>query len=178
MRWKKIDSSIVYINPWFQIRKDRVIRPDGKKGTYDVVETHGPSVFVVMMDEKNRVGLIRLFRYPLGRQSLEIPGGNSEGENLLKAAKRELMEETGYEARKWIRAGNWQPMNGVSSETAHVFIARGLKRIDKNAGREEGITEIIFVPFPKTIQMIQSGKITDGQTVGGLFFAGLKLGFF
>src|SRR4051812_33907197 len=111
--WKKLSSKIVYKNPWFQIRKDKVIRPDGQKGTYDVVETHGDSVFVVAFNAREEILFIKLHRYPLGADSLEIPGGNSEGEALPKAAKRELWEETGYKAKTWKRVGTWHPMNGI-----------------------------------------------------------------
>lgn len=172
--WKTLRTRICHRNPWYVIRASKVIRPDGKKGEYYVLETPGPSVFVIALNAREEICLIKMHRYPTKMVSWEIPGGNSEGQNLLKAAKRELWEETGFKARKWKLAGKCQPMNGVCSEIAHVFIARGLYGGEKHDGLGEGITEIKFVPFPKIMKMVTSGKITDGQTLAGLLLASLK----
>ncbi len=168
--WKKLKSKIVYKNPWFRIRQDAVIRPDGKRGTYDVVETLGDSVFVVAMNERDEILFIRLHRYPLGKSSLEIPGGNSEGENILKAAQRELWEETGYRAKSWKRIGTWYPLNGICNESAHVFVAKKLICEGHNHPEEEGISGKVFLPLKKVRQMIRKGQITDGQTLVALLY--------
>ncbi len=175
--WKTISSKRVHENPWYQVFKDEVIRPDGAKGTYHVVKTQGPSVFVVAVNSKNEICIVKIHRYPTNQVSFEIPGGNSEGQDLLKAAKRELREETGLRARRWKRAGAWHPINGICGEVAHVFIATGLSQAEDRDAVSEGISGTIFIPYKKVLRMIQAGKIMDGQTLGGIFLAGSKLGW-
>ncbi len=176
-RWKTLQSKTVHQNPWYRIRRDQVLRPDNRKGLYFVLDTPGPSVFVTAINSEKEVCLIKIHRYPVKAVSWEIPGGNSDGQNLLRAAKRELFEETGLRAKTWEKAGKWMPMNGVCSETAHIFIASGLYPAEKYTASAEGIFENRFVPFRRALEMVFSGKITDGQTIAGLLLAGRKLGY-
>jgi len=92
--WKKLSSRTVFKNPYYQIRRDYVIKPNGTKGFYDVIIRH-PSVFIVAVNKKREACLIELYRYTNQINSLEIPAGNSEGQPPLVAAKKELLEETG-----------------------------------------------------------------------------------
>lgn len=177
INWKTKHSRLVHKNPWYRIYLDQVVRPDGRSGQYYVVKTKGPSVFIVAMNSKKEICLIRIHRYPTRVISLEIPAGNSEGELPLRAAKRELEEETGYRAKKWRSIGTWQPMNGILQEIGHVFFATGLKKISKDFDRQEGISEIQFVPYRKVLKMALTGGITDGQSIVSLLMAGKRLGW-
>lgn len=173
--WKTVSSKLVHKNPWYQVFRDEVIRPDGAKGTYHVVKTQGPSVFVVAMNAKREICFVKIHRYPTRQFSFEIPGGNSEGQDLLTAAKRELREETGYSAKRWKWVGAWHPINGICGEVAHVFIASELSW-SKHAGAiSEGIAETLFIPHKKVLRMIKAGTIMDGQTLSGIFLAGFKM---
>jgi 8-oxo-dGTP pyrophosphatase MutT (NUDIX family) len=174
-RWKTLSSKVVHQNPWYKIFQDKVVRPDGKKGEYFVVKTKADAVFVVAVNDRREVCLIDLHRYPTNRFSLEVPAGNSEGQPLLKAAKRELKEETGYEAQSWKKLGSWQSMNGVCREMSHVYLAKNLKKISNKFDRHEGISRVRFVPFRKALGMIVKGQISDGQTIASLFIAGSLL---
>lgn len=178
-RWKTLKTRVVHKNPWYHIQYNRVVRPDGKPGRYYVLETPGDSVFVVALNTREEICMIQIDRYPVVKTSWEIPGGNSDGQNVLRAARRELEEETGYKAKKWIHAGRWQPMNGVCSEVANVYIAKDLyPAAKKKDARGEGIRKVVFMPVKKALGMVFSGKIVDGQTVAGFFLAGRKLGWF
>ncbi len=174
--WKKLNTKIVHKNPWFQIRKDDVIRPDGEKGSYSFMETGGPSVFIVPITPENEIYMIGLHRYPTDMYSLEIPAGNSDGEAPLLAAKRELQEETGFKAESWENIGQFQVMNGVCSEMGHIYLARDLVQTEDNSQKEEGIREMKKVPSTKIPSFIQSGKINDGQSIIALTKAFLHLG--
>ncbi len=176
MKIQKLSSQIVHRNPWFNIRHDRIDKGERGEGDYFVVETP-PAVFVVALNEAEEVYLVGQERYPTGIFSLEIPGGRSDNQPLLQAAKRELKEETGLEAKNWEEIGKFQTMNGVSNEISHVFLARELRETGENKQSEEGITEFKKVPFKTSLNLIKSGEITDGQTIASLMQAALKLGY-
>lgn len=97
--WKIVDSHSVYADPWLTVRCDDVIRPDGKPGTYSVVNLK-PGVSVLAIDSKNYVYLTEEFHYGVGRVTLEtVSGGIETDESPLLTAQRELQEEVGIEAR-------------------------------------------------------------------------------
>lgn len=174
--WKKLSSKVVHKNPWYAVRKDKVIRPDGKKGEYNVVE-FPPSVFIVAINEKKEVLLVQLFRYTTSRVSIEIPAGNTEGQRPLFAAKRELLEETGYKAKQWKQVGKFQAANGILNTESYVYLAQDLTSTEENSKLEEGITKVFTLPFEEVLNMVQQGKFTDGQSMIALFYAALELGY-
>lgn len=173
--WIRRSTKVAYENPWFLVRHDDVIRPDGQPGTYDVVETPGPSVFIVAMTDAHEVILIRQHRYPTNMATWEVPGGNSDGEDLVKAAQRELEEETGYTAKTWTPIGSWQVMTGILNEIAHAFLAQGLSRTGKEQQKEDGIFDMQTVPFGDLAALIKAQEIYDGQSLSALLLAGMHL---
>jgi 8-oxo-dGTP pyrophosphatase MutT (NUDIX family) len=162
--WKKLNSKVVHKNPWFYVRQDRVIRPDGLEGDYNVVVTPG-AVFVVALDEDQNVYLIGQYRYPTDQYSIEIPAGSHEGKDSLEAAKRELQEETGLIAKHWKELGTFQTANGLLSEKCKVYLATGLEQTEPSGQEEEGIDQVIKVPVKECFAMIKRGEITDGQSI-------------
>jgi len=171
--WTTLGRRVVYRNPWFVVRKDVVTRPDGKPGAFHVIETKGAAVFIVALNARNEVLLVKLFRYPTERWSVEVPGGNSEGQRPLAAAKRELEEETGWRARRWKKIGSFQSVNGLSSELSYVYLATSLERTGRDRQAEEGIVGAFFVPFARALRDVAEGRITDGKTVCALAYAAL-----
>jgi|SRR3989344_476586 len=173
--WKKLSSKVIYKNDWYYISEDQVIKPSGKEGIYAVVVTP-PSVFAVALTEKDEIYFVGQFRYTSGKYSLELPAGSSDHEDLLEACKRELKEETGLEAKKWTKIGSFHPFNGVGSEVSNVFLAQELTEGEGYKQKEEGILEVIKIPFKKVLEMIKSGEIGDGQSIAAIMQAGLYLG--
>ena len=97
--WTRLSRTVVYQNPWITLFHDEVRRPDGLPGIYGVVHYRNRAVGVVPLDEQDRVLLVGQYRYTLDLYSWEIPeGGGGMEEELLAAAQRELLEETGYSA--------------------------------------------------------------------------------
>ena len=175
MAWRTTSTRTAYENPWIRVREDEVVRPDGEPGLYGVVEVRQPAVFVVAMTEADEVVLVTVDRHTTGR-SVEVPAGGTDGEDPLAAARRELLEETGYTAAAWTRVGSMQALNGICEAPEHVFVARGLSLAAATGHHEEGISDVRTVSFPDVLAMVARGEITDGETVAALMYAAIHLG--
>lgn len=174
--WSTSGSRDVYKNPWIRVREDQVVRPDGSAGVYGVVEVRHPAVFVVAVTDADEVLLVTLDRYTTGAASVEVPAGGSDGEDLLVAARRELREETGYEAARWRALGDVQSLNGVAAAYGRVFLATGLTHVGGAELESEGIDAVRAVPVGELLTMVGRGEITDNETLGALLLALVALG--
>jgi len=177
MSWKKVSSKYALENPWYKVRIDEVIRPDGTPGTYNVIESDG-SVYVIAVDEAQRFAVVKLFRYTTGIESYEVPAGGIEDEEPLVAAKRELEEETGLIAADWKRLGELQALNGVSDAMASVYLATNLSETAAHGQAEEGISDLKWITFAEAMAMIRSDEITCAQSVAAITVAAIELNIF
>lgn len=159
--WKTLTSRTAYENAWLRVREDEVLRPDGKPGIYGVVEIR-PSIGVLAFNEKNEVALVGQWRYTLNRYTWEIVrGGSSEGEtDLMAVARRELQEETGFDASAWEAWGSADVCNGVTTDVQHFFVARDLRWVGTHQDEVEEI-ETVWRPFEQAVEMVRSGEITE-----------------
>lgn len=181
--WQRISSREIYANPWISVREDATVKPDGTEGVYGVVTMQHPAVFVVALTDADEVLMVRLHRYTTGTDSWEVPAGGSDGEDPLIAAKRELLEETGYEASTWRQVGFMHALNGIADAPEYVYLATGLTRENRQADVDvaeeqhaEGISQVQAVPWKNALNMVADGSITDGETVAALMHASVALG--
>lgn len=167
--WKKIKSKIVHENPWYKIREDDVIRPDGSSGKYFVLDGIN-SVAVIVKDDDYNFYLVEQTRYPIGNiLSLEVVTGGIKGtKDPLEVAKCELQEEIGATAESWTSLGYFFPVNGYDAEKCHVFLATGLTLGKNNPEATEDIT-IVKLNKKKLISKIQDNSISDGITVAAFY---------
>lgn len=166
--WHTRASRTVYENPWITVREDDVVRPDGRRGIYGVIDMRVATGVVAVTDD-DEVVLVGQWRYPLERYSWEIvEGGTDEGEDPASAAARELREEAGLVAEHWQELGPpFHLSNCVSSEVARVYVARGLTEVgDDPDGTEE--LERRIVPLADALAAIDDGTITDAITIVAL----------
>jgi 8-oxo-dGTP pyrophosphatase MutT (NUDIX family) len=171
--WITVSSRRVYDNPWITVREDGVVRPDGEPGIYGVVHYKNIAVGVLAIEE-DHVYLVGQYRYPLERYSWEIPeGGCPEGEEPLRAAQRELREETGLQAGRWQRLGEAYLSNSVADEYAVWFLATGLV---PGEVRPEGTESLAVrrVAFREALSMALDGEITDALSLVALMSYALK----
>ncbi len=171
--WLTVSSRQLYDNPWITVREDRVVRPDGKPGIYGVVQYKNVAVGVLAIEE-DHIYLVGQYRYPLKRYSWEIPeGGCPEGEEPLRAAQRELREETGLEAARWQTLGEAHLSNSVSDEYAVWFLATGLVPGEVRPDGTERLS-VRRVPLRKALSMALAGEITDALSLLALMSYALK----
>ena len=175
MSYKTLSSNTVFSSPYFNITKERFIRHDGKESNYWVLNKH-PSVFIIAADCDDKIYLIKQFRYPTKRWSFELPAGGTDGEESLKAAKRELWEETGLTAEKWLYFGDCQVAPGLSTNVGHIWVAKNLTMTQNHRQEEEGIIECIKLSIPEIKEKIVNGELSDGPSLAifGKVFWGLE----
>jgi 8-oxo-dGTP pyrophosphatase MutT (NUDIX family) len=163
--WTRRTRGVAYENAWITVWHDEVTRPDGAHGVYGVVHFANLAAGVLVVDDDDRVLLVGQHRYPLDAYSWEIPeGGVPAGETPLEGARRELLEETGVEARDWRELARVHLSNSVSDELAVLFVATGLSHGTATPDGSEAL-EVSWLPFPDVLAMTLDGRITDAMTV-------------
>jgi ADP-ribose pyrophosphatase len=167
-----ISSRESYRGPVFWVTTDDVLEPTGVRTSRDVVR-HSGSVVVLAVEESSgspRVLLEKQYRHAAGRFLLELPAGRiDEGENELKAAKRELLEETGYSARSWKRVLHFWASPGFVAEAMSIYLARNLKTGAAQPEDDE-VIELKLVPIKKAVSMVLKGTIQDAKTIAGVLW--------
>lgn len=175
--YQRKSSRVVYESDWIRVLEDEIIHPDGRPGIYSVIEQPpGQGVWVVALNKKNEVCMVTQFRYPHNQKSIEVPGGFTDHQEPLIAAKRELREETGLAANKWENIGKLNVMSGATRIGGDIFIARELKEVAGVEQEEEGIINCEFVAFNNVIEMIEKQEIIESITISVIFRAGLVTG--
>ena len=164
-----VSGEEVFSGKLLRVRRDQVRLPDGSQSVREYVRHPGAVVMVALFDD-GRVLLERQFRYPHGRDFIELPAGKLEpGEPHLETARRELLEETGYVASDWRRLGVVHPSVGYTDEAIELFLAKGLTK--REAKLDDGeFLEVLEVPFAEAIAMVRDGRITDAKSVAGLLW--------
>src|SRR5262245_43489451 len=125
--WQIVRRHDVYRDPWVSLRKDDVIRPDGAPGTYSVV-TIKPGVCVLALDKPGTASHTEEFHYGVGRVTIEaVSGGMEPGEDALQTAQRELQEELGILAARWIDLGVCDPFTASVVSPTRLFLAKDIE---------------------------------------------------
>ena len=165
-----VSSETIASGGMLTVKRDQVRLPNGHFSQREYV-THPGAVVVVPILPNGNVILERQFRYPLHQVFIELPAGKIDaGEDILATGQRELLEETGYRAKDWIKLGHQHPCIGYSNEVIHIYLARDLSAGSHQRDADESL-EVFEAPFEDCIKMIETADITDGKTIVALFFA-------
>jgi ADP-ribose pyrophosphatase len=171
-----LSSKTVYTSRTFWVTHDEVTEPGGVRAARDVIR-HNGSVVILAVDDKASprdpgILLIRQWRHAAGKMLFELPAGRIEpGEKLIPAGKRELIEETGYRAKRWSRHTDYYASPGFLTETMSILLAEDLT-LGEAAPEEDEKIELHMTPLSEVLQMIHEGKIQDGKTmIGVLLYA-------
>jgi ADP-ribose pyrophosphatase len=164
---KIISSKEVYKCSLFRVTEDRAV--DAKAG-FEIkrcVVRHIGSAVMMAVDEKKRVLLVRQYRLPAEKYLWELPAGRLDpGETPLRAAKRELTEETGYRASQWTKLASFWVSPGYVQERMTIYLARGLTAGEATPMEDERI-ETRWFSKKELAKMIRTGKIEDAKTIIG-----------
>ncbi len=168
MSWKKLDSRVIYENPWMRVLEDHVINPGGGENQYGHVHFKNRAIGIIPLDDAGNTWLVGQQRYTIGAYSWEIPmGGAPLDEPPLTAAKRELKEETGLSALRWTELMTLHTSNSITDEVGIVFVAEDLTEGETDFGETEDL-EVRRLSLDEAIGMVEAGLITDAISAAGL----------
>lgn len=167
-----VSSKVVYRGPVFSVTTDHVLEPGGITVRRDLIH-HTGSVVVLAVDDSGQDPLIlleRQYRHAAGDFLWELPAGRIDpGEQELQAAKRELIEETGYRASKWRRILKFYASPGFVAETMAVYMATGLREGEAEPEEDE-IIQKRLMPLSRVVGMILKGTIRDAKTISSVLW--------
>ena len=167
-----ISSRIAYKGPVFSVTTDEVEEPGGIRARRDVIR-HSGSIVVLAVDgpaADPKVLLERQYRHAAGQMMWELPAGRiDDGERELVAAKRELLEETGYTARRWKKILHFYVSPGFLDETMSIYLAQDL---ESGMAQPEADEKILtrFFPLSAAVRMVSKGLIRDAKTISGVLW--------
>ena len=163
---RKVDSQELFKGRFLHAFRDTVALPDGKQVTREYV-IHPGAVMIIPQLDDGRLVLERQFRYPVDQVMIEFPAGKLDpGEDSLACAQRELLEETGYSAREWARAGVLHPVISYSTEFIDIWFAKGLVLSERQL--DDGEFLEVFTATPaELLAWCRDGRVTDAKTLSG-----------
>jgi len=170
----KTGSAVAYKNRWMTVREDEIVRADGARGIYGVVEK--PDFAVVVAIEGSSVYLVEQYRYPVGARYWEFPQGAKEGGGVepLALARAELKEETGLVAGSMRHVGSFFEAYGYATQRCDLFLATDLVQDECEREPEEvGMISKCF-PIAEVERMIVEGVIVDAATIAAFGLLRLK----
>ncbi len=169
LRETQVRSTQVWRGDFLDVRRDEITLPDGAVAHREYI-VHPGAVMIVPILDDGRLVVERQWRYPIGEAMLEFPAGKLEaGEPVLECAIRELVEETGYRAAEWARAGHMHNAIAYSTEAIEVWFARGLVKGDRQLDDGEFL-DVLETTEDELARASGRGEVTDAKTLVGLLW--------
>jgi len=171
---KQVQTKTVYEGVIVDVKRDIVELQNGNRSGREVV-VHPGGVGIVALTEANKVLMVRQYRYPMEEELLEIPAGKLDaGEDPFECAVRELSEETGYTAGRYVDIGPIYPSPGFCRETLHLYLALDLKPGEMHLDENE-LLSVEHVDIEELIEKIMANELKDAKSIVGIMKAKLYL---
>lgn len=165
----EIDSETAWQGGFLHVRRDRVSLPDGRESVREYIVHPGAAVVIALLDD-GRVLVERQYRYPLRRHFIEVPAGKLDpGEAPLATARRELLEETGYQAAEWALLTVLHPAIGFATETMYVYLCRGLSHVGRRLDEDEHL-DVAAATLDTLLDALRAGQLSDAKTQIAVFW--------
>jgi 8-oxo-dGDP phosphatase len=167
--WRRLSTSLVHSTPWFVVRQDDVLRPDGSAGTYERVDSRG-AVTVLAIDEFDHVAITRQWIYLHEDTQWRLPGGGIDigDASPLDAAKRELAEETGLRAAEWSAMGRINCADSLTNHVDYLFLATGLTQGKQRLEPCEADLRVLRLPLCQAVRMAMDDQVPDAGSAHAL----------
>ena len=160
---KTLSQSLRFQGRIINLRVDEAELPNGQTALREVVE-HPGGVCIAALTDEDELLFVRQFRYPYGEVLDELPAGKLErGEDPLEAGKRELQEETGASAERYVSLGRLYPSPGYCGEIIHLYLATGLTFGEMNPDEDEFL-EAERVPLEEAVRRVMANELADAKT--------------
>ena len=174
-KWKQLSSKVVFKNPYFTVYEDHVKLPTNQKYRYYLTNKKGKAAMILPVDSKGRILLAKEYRYPVGRAIYGMVGGGvDKGETPMHAAKREMKEETGFQANKVMLLGKFFGNPGQSGTVFYIYVAQSL--INGVSQQEQAeFLECEFCSSRKIEHLIRKGEIVDPFLLSAFLLFKLKV---
>lgn len=172
--WKLLDRWQIFKNPFMKMRVDRCELPDGRVMPNYFVLDFNDWVTAVALDEHENMIMVRQYRHGIEETLLEAPAGSMDiggSEDPLESAKRELLEETGYESNEWVSAGSFAPNPALMSNCMHVFVATNCKKVAEQKLDPFEDIDIELHPAKDIYEKAEQGEIVHALCLGALMLA-------
>ena len=169
LKEETLRSDLVYEGSFLRVQRDEVRLPDGQQAVREFV-LHPGAVMIVAVLPDGRLVVERQYRHPVKRVMIEFPAGKLDpGEGGLRCAQRELLEETGYTARRWAKAGVMHPVIGYADEFIEIWFADGLLAGERHLDEGEFL-DVLPASQDELEAWVRDGQLTDVKTIVGLMW--------
>ena len=170
-KWKTLATEAVYRTPIFDLHRRSSRHPS--RGDRDFFVLEAPNwVNIIPLTPRNEVVMIRQYRHGIADFTLEIPGGmmDPEDRDPMSAARREMLEETGYDSSQIVEIGRVHPNPAILPNHCYLFAASGARRVQKQQLDTNEEAEVVLVPIAKIKPMIASGQIRHALVIVAFSF--------
>ncbi len=161
--FQTLASAIVWSCPWYAVRQDKILLPNGDEGEYNTIVKE-TAVWILPVTPDGKIVLLRHYRYTVDDWCWEIPaGGVKPGQTVEEAAREELREEIGGRAQSLEKLGRFYTANGICNEEGYYFLATGVS-LGIAAHEPAELMEIHPTPIAEVLRMTRAGQITDASS--------------
>lgn len=172
--FRTLSSRIAWSCPWYRVRQDEIVTPDGGTGVYNVIEKP-PAVWIVPVTADGRVAMIYQYRYTVDEWCWEVPAGSVKPDQTIEeAAYEELHEEVGGRTETLTYIGRFFLANGICNEVGFIFLATGIS-LENPQHEAAEVMSVHLKPIAEVLDMAAAGEISDGPTALALLLCAGQL---